>query len=362
MSTPVKPDNAASPGDKACPQPTLAEAYFFLNIIKFNKSKLDTEWDKVAEASGFKNAETAKVRFGQIKKKLGFQTATPMAARVRPGKRGADNDEPGASAEKKPRKTPAKPRAKKQPAGSSAPDSSPVAPGDDSPLAAKSSKKSKVSAATTSKLKDDKMETDQDLETLIKPEQFDSDSDEEEVKNAQAKAELFKQISQEQIRTEREDHPDPSKQLTYDNRGFTSSNHFAQANMLASFDAQQVQAPGIAAQQARTPLPTSARQVRNAAAQQAIADASNGHQAHATTASTANLRQQEQNGGGYVTTVQAGQQDRTAAQPTTEGHHVTQDHEMDNLPPADADDGIAAFNAVMYGAGGNAGLFHWDGF
>jgi hypothetical protein len=62
MSTPNKPDDATALADnKPCPQPSLAEAYFFLNIIKFNKSKLDTEWDKVAEASGFKNAETAKV-------------------------------------------------------------------------------------------------------------------------------------------------------------------------------------------------------------------------------------------------------------------------------------------------------------
>jgi hypothetical protein len=62
MSTPVKADDAEAAGDdKPCPQPTIAEAYFFLNIIKFQKNKLDVEWDKVAEESGFKNAETAKV-------------------------------------------------------------------------------------------------------------------------------------------------------------------------------------------------------------------------------------------------------------------------------------------------------------
>jgi len=61
-TTPVKPgDTSPAAENKPTPQPTLAEAYFFLNIIKYVKTKLEVDWDKVAEESGFKNAETAKV-------------------------------------------------------------------------------------------------------------------------------------------------------------------------------------------------------------------------------------------------------------------------------------------------------------
>lgn len=63
MSTPVKPTEADVSADgKPIPQPTLPEAYFMLNIIRFINGKLDTDWTKVAEAQGLKNAETAKVR------------------------------------------------------------------------------------------------------------------------------------------------------------------------------------------------------------------------------------------------------------------------------------------------------------
>jgi hypothetical protein len=63
MSTPVKSDNVMLNADgKPIPQPTLPEAYFMLNVIKFINGKLDTDWTKVAEAQGLKNAETAKVR------------------------------------------------------------------------------------------------------------------------------------------------------------------------------------------------------------------------------------------------------------------------------------------------------------
>ena len=61
MSTPVKSDEVELNADgKPIPQPTLTEAYFMLNIIKYVHGKLDTDWAKVAEAQGLKNAETAK--------------------------------------------------------------------------------------------------------------------------------------------------------------------------------------------------------------------------------------------------------------------------------------------------------------
>jgi len=61
MSTPVKSDDVELNADgKPIPQPTLSEAYFMLNIIKYVNGKLDTDWSKVAEAQGLKNAETAK--------------------------------------------------------------------------------------------------------------------------------------------------------------------------------------------------------------------------------------------------------------------------------------------------------------
>ncbi|KAM7183457.1 hypothetical protein V8F33_013567 [Rhypophila sp. PSN 637] len=70
--------NDGSNSDK--PQPTPAEAYLFFTLIKNMKSKPDIDWDQVAIDNGFKNAETAKVRYGQIKRKLGLTDTAAQGA------------------------------------------------------------------------------------------------------------------------------------------------------------------------------------------------------------------------------------------------------------------------------------------
>ncbi|KAK4043596.1 hypothetical protein C8A01DRAFT_12900 [Parachaetomium inaequale] len=65
---------AAAAGDPK--QPSAQEAYLFYTIIKNMKGKPDIDWAAVATDAGFKNAETAKVRYGQIKRKLGLDNWT----------------------------------------------------------------------------------------------------------------------------------------------------------------------------------------------------------------------------------------------------------------------------------------------
>ncbi|KAK3304400.1 uncharacterized protein B0T15DRAFT_512555 [Chaetomium strumarium] len=50
--------------------PTPQEAYVFYSVVKHIRGKPDVDWDAMAKDCGFKNAETAKVRYGQIKRKL----------------------------------------------------------------------------------------------------------------------------------------------------------------------------------------------------------------------------------------------------------------------------------------------------
>ncbi|POR34127.1 Uncharacterized protein TPAR_05649 [Tolypocladium paradoxum] len=57
-------------------EPTASEAMFFFAIVKHTRNKADIDWDAVAVEQGFKNAEVAKVRFGQVKRKLGISTTT----------------------------------------------------------------------------------------------------------------------------------------------------------------------------------------------------------------------------------------------------------------------------------------------
>ncbi|KAK3387009.1 hypothetical protein B0H63DRAFT_146392 [Podospora didyma] len=57
-------------------QPSPAEAYLFFTIIKNMRTKPDIDWQGVANDNNFKNAETAKVRYGQIKRKLGFSDSS----------------------------------------------------------------------------------------------------------------------------------------------------------------------------------------------------------------------------------------------------------------------------------------------
>ncbi|KID98631.1 hypothetical protein MAJ_05287, partial [Metarhizium majus ARSEF 297] len=70
-------------------EPTASEAMFFFAIVKHTRNKADIDWSAVAAEQGFKNAEVAKVRFGQVKRKLGIttNTDTPTASRT-PVKKG----------------------------------------------------------------------------------------------------------------------------------------------------------------------------------------------------------------------------------------------------------------------------------
>ncbi|KAK1251097.1 hypothetical protein MKX07_005652 [Trichoderma sp. CBMAI-0711] len=84
---------------KQRPQPTASEAMFFFAIVKHTKNRADIDWHAVAEEQGFKNAEVAKVRFGQVRRKLGIESNTTP-------KKGGGNTSSAASTPSKVRKTP----------------------------------------------------------------------------------------------------------------------------------------------------------------------------------------------------------------------------------------------------------------
>ncbi|UZP42285.1 hypothetical protein NXS19_010101 [Fusarium pseudograminearum] len=63
-------------------EPTAAEAMLFFSIVKHTRNKADVDWTAVATEAGFKNADVAKVRFGQVKRKLGISTETTAAPRA----------------------------------------------------------------------------------------------------------------------------------------------------------------------------------------------------------------------------------------------------------------------------------------
>ncbi|KAL7922979.1 hypothetical protein ACQKWADRAFT_312509 [Trichoderma austrokoningii] len=80
-------------------EPTASEAMFFFAIVKHTRNKADIDWDAVAQEQNFKNAEVAKVRFGQVKRKLGIDSnVTP--------KKGINSSPAGASTPSKVVKTP----------------------------------------------------------------------------------------------------------------------------------------------------------------------------------------------------------------------------------------------------------------
>ncbi|KPM37206.1 hypothetical protein AK830_g9349 [Neonectria ditissima] len=64
-------------------EPTAAEAMLFFSIVKNTKNKADVDWEAVALEQGFKTSEVAKVRFGQVKRKLG------ISSDASPAKKGA---------------------------------------------------------------------------------------------------------------------------------------------------------------------------------------------------------------------------------------------------------------------------------
>ncbi|KAK0386490.1 hypothetical protein NLU13_6325 [Sarocladium strictum] len=60
-------------------EPTASEAMFFFAIVKHTRNKADIDWAAVATEQGFKNADVAKVRFGQVKRKLGINDTSGAA-------------------------------------------------------------------------------------------------------------------------------------------------------------------------------------------------------------------------------------------------------------------------------------------
>ncbi|KAK4662689.1 hypothetical protein QC763_605795 [Podospora pseudopauciseta] len=63
--------------EEKAPQPTSAEAFLFYSIVKNLRTRPDINWEGVARDNGFKNAETAKVRYGQVKRKLNIENWSP---------------------------------------------------------------------------------------------------------------------------------------------------------------------------------------------------------------------------------------------------------------------------------------------
>ncbi|GAB1313057.1 hypothetical protein MFIFM68171_03267 [Madurella fahalii] len=95
-------------------QPTAQEAYLFFTIIKNMKGKPEVDWNAVAADNGFKNAETAKVRYGQIKRKLGVDNWAANNSK-------AKEDDAGGDAGPAIPSTPTPSRGKKAAAGPSTP-------------------------------------------------------------------------------------------------------------------------------------------------------------------------------------------------------------------------------------------------
>ncbi|RDW95336.1 hypothetical protein BP5796_01099 [Coleophoma crateriformis] len=99
--------------------PTTKEALFFLSILANQKTKPDVDWDLVAQKNGYNNGNTAKTRFGQIKRRLGYTDdyVAPKAGgsggRKPKAKAEAEGSSSGSGMNKTPtkvKKTPAKPK------------------------------------------------------------------------------------------------------------------------------------------------------------------------------------------------------------------------------------------------------------
>ncbi|KAK3683714.1 hypothetical protein B0T22DRAFT_483536 [Podospora appendiculata] len=76
----VKTPASAKAAPSGPPAPTPQEALFFFNIIKNMRNRPDIDWNAVATDSNLKNSDTAKVRFGQIKRKHGLENWGTSAA------------------------------------------------------------------------------------------------------------------------------------------------------------------------------------------------------------------------------------------------------------------------------------------
>ncbi|OBT42401.1 hypothetical protein VE00_06047 [Pseudogymnoascus sp. WSF 3629] len=81
--------------------PTPLECNFLVAIVKNSDGVTNIDWDAVASEAGYNNAATARVRFGQVKKALGWTVRT-IGSKTSPIK-----------SPTKVEKKPAKPRARK---------------------------------------------------------------------------------------------------------------------------------------------------------------------------------------------------------------------------------------------------------
>ncbi|KAI9828888.1 MAG: hypothetical protein M1819_006503 [Sarea resinae] len=96
-------------------QPSMQDGQFMLSVIRNMKNKPDIDFEAVANELGYKNGSTASVRFGQIKRKLGYDK-TAEGSTAASAKSGISSSPSGSPSKVvKPRKpvTPRKPRGKK---------------------------------------------------------------------------------------------------------------------------------------------------------------------------------------------------------------------------------------------------------
>ncbi|KAK3315176.1 hypothetical protein B0H66DRAFT_606078 [Apodospora peruviana] len=66
------------------PTPSDGDKELFLAYVKYMKTKPEVDWDDIAQHMGYKNAGVAKVRFGQVTKRLGFTTPAGRPAAASP--------------------------------------------------------------------------------------------------------------------------------------------------------------------------------------------------------------------------------------------------------------------------------------
>ncbi|KAH7413394.1 hypothetical protein BKA64DRAFT_741083 [Cadophora sp. MPI-SDFR-AT-0126] len=100
---------------KAPRAPTDKEAFFFLTIMQCMTNKPEVNWDLVATRAGYSNANCAKVRFGQIKKAIGYKEDGSHVPATTPTKGRAKKDTTvGSGTNTSPTKV-TKPRAPRKP-------------------------------------------------------------------------------------------------------------------------------------------------------------------------------------------------------------------------------------------------------
>ncbi|KAH6669881.1 hypothetical protein B0J14DRAFT_565654 [Halenospora varia] len=111
MSDTTAPQQPAAPArDPLAPpeypsgkEATAKDGFFFLSIINHMRNKLEVDWEAVAGEVGYSNGTTAKVRFGQIKRKLGYKGDEANGKQGTKLKKKADS-EVGSSTNKTPSK------------------------------------------------------------------------------------------------------------------------------------------------------------------------------------------------------------------------------------------------------------------